>query len=198
MDAVNKIVFTTTVSHVERIIFATIAVLFVAFMYYFQNEDVKKKKKGESGAIASSRRTQKSKQHVDETERVGDVVVKEWTITRVQHAYIHKIANKFNVDVSWVVSRLIVQANKEDNKRKKFIFRVIRCDNCTQSSTGGYKVQIKLALKALHTKWLHNVCKKCSHASVDKTLRILLDFYIGVVLKDGEMEHLFFGGTGEK
>ena len=37
-----------------------------------------------------------------------------------------------------------------------------------------------------------NVFEKCNHASVDKTLRILLDFYISVVLKDDDMERRFF------
>ena len=77
-------------------------------------------------------------------------------------------------------------------KRKKFIFRVVRCDNCSQSSTGGYKVQVNLELDSLHIKWLDNVHKKCNHASVDKTLRIILDFYIGVVLKDNKMEKYFW------
>ena len=110
----------------------------------------------------------------------------------MQKSYIEKIAEKYSVDISWVVTRLILQANREDNKRKKFIFRVVRCDNCTQSSTGGYKVPLQLELDALHAKWLENVFEKCNHASVDKTLRIMLDFYISVVLKDDDMERRFF------
>ena len=69
---------------------------------------------------------------------------------------------------------------------------MVRCDNCSQSSTGGYKVQVNLELDSLHIKWLDNVHKKCNHASVYKTLRIILDFYIGVVLKDNKMEKYFF------
>jgi hypothetical protein len=130
--------------------------------------------------------------HIKQAEKLKDVISKEWTITKVQHEYIHKIAKKFRMDVSSVVTRLILQANKEDNKRKKFIFRVVRCDNCSQSSTGGYKVQVNLELDSLHVKWLDNVHTKCNHASVDKTLRIILDFYIGVVLKDNKMEKYFF------
>ena len=30
----------------------------------------------------------------------------------------------------------------------------------------------------MHMLWLENVCEMCGHSSVDKTMRILLDFYI--------------------
>ena len=164
----------------------TVAVVLVSIIviYFLKNNNGKRIRDDSSNSSVDS--------HNKQTEKSKDLVSKEWTITKVQHEYIHKIAKIFNMDVSSVVTRLILQANKEDNKRKKFIFRVVRCDNCSQSSTGGYKVQVNLELESLHVKWLENVHKKCKHASVDKTLRIILDFYIGVVLKDNKMEKLFF------
>ena len=52
-------------------------------------------------------------------------------------------------------------------------------------------MDVELELDLLHTKWLDNVHIKCNHTSVDKTLRIILDFYIGVVLKDGNGKSIF-------
>ena len=167
-------------------IFAMITVVSIASIYYFKRTTTNSQKNNNNNDDNND------KNKLNKLKALGRLVVKEWTITKVQHEYIHKIAKKFKVDISSVVTRLIVQANKEDNKRKKFIFRVVRCDNCSQSSTGGYKVDVELELDLLHTKWLDNVHIKCNHASVDKTLRIILDFYIGVVLKDGEMENRFF------
>ena len=167
------------------LIFAVVAVASIASIYYFNrltSPSSNSKTNNQDGVDSSPSAAGKKKS-----------VVREWTVTKVQKSYIEKIAEKYSVDISWVVTRLILQANREDNKRKKFIFRVVRCDNCTQSSTGGYKVPLQLELDAMHAKWLENVFEKCNHASVDKTLRILLDFYISVVLKDDDMERRFFG-----
>ena len=48
--------------------------------------------------------------------------------------------------LSKLVERLIAFCNREDRKTKKEIFRVIRCHNCSQASTGGTKVGVRLAL----------------------------------------------------
>ena len=180
------------------LIFAVAAVASIASIYYFSRPtapSTNSKTNNQDGVESSPKTAGKKKnsglQNKIDSER--EVVVREWTVTKVQKSYVEKIAEKYSVDISWVVTRLILQANREDNKRKKFIFRVVRCDNCTQSSTGGYKVPLQLELDAMHAKWLENVFEKCNHASVDKTLRILLDFYISVVLKDDDMERRFFG-----
>ena len=177
--------------------FAVVAVVSIASIYYFNRRSASStsSESNNQDSVDGSSTTagkKKSSDRQPEGDREREVVVREWTVTKVQKSYVEKIAEKYSVEVSWIVTRLILQANREDNKRKKFIFRVVRCDNCTQSSTGGYKVPLQLELDAMHAKWLENVFEKCNHASVDKTLRILLDFYISVVLKDDEMERRFF------
>jgi hypothetical protein len=79
--------------------------------------------------------------------------------------------------ISAILSILIHFCNREAKARKSVIFRNPRCRRCTAATTGGKKTLIRLGLSAEHWSWLVSVSEKCSHASVDKTLRILLDWY---------------------
>ena len=97
--------------------------------------------------------------------------------------------------ISNVVERLIDFCNREDRKTKKVIFRVIRCHNCSQASTGGSKIGIKLALPSHHIEWMTKVRMGCAHSSVDKTMRILLEWYIAVIKVDCMMEYELLPGT---
>ena len=46
---------------------------------------------------------------------------------------------------------------------------------------------------------MHNqVRKRCSHKSVDKTVRIMLDFYAALCEKDKEIEERIFGSSSEE
>lgn len=99
--------------------------------------------------------------------------------------------------VSKLVERLIAFCNGEDRKTKKEIFRVIRCHNCSQASTGGTKVGVRLALPAHQVLWMRKVRAACKHASVDKTLRILLEWYIAVLRGAPEMEFVVLGEDTE-
>ena len=141
--------------------------------------------------------------------KVSQAASRTWTITKVQAEYISSMVSKRRLDqvdavssgkfpdgASWMVTRLILQANSETKKTKSHIFRVVRCHNCSQSSTGGTKVDIELSLRKEHVQWMENVYKACKHASIDKTMRILLDWYMALAMKDHEAEELFFGGSG--
>jgi hypothetical protein len=97
--------------------------------------------------------------------------------------------------ISNIVERLIDYCNREDRKTKKTIFRVIRCHNCSQASTGGTKIGISLSLPSHHVEWMTKVRMGCSHASVDKTLRILLEWYIAVFKCDCMMEYRILQDT---
>jgi hypothetical protein len=90
--------------------------------------------------------------------------------------------NSLEKDLRYVVERLIDFCNREDRKTKIVIFRVIRCHNCSQASTGGSKIGIKLALPSHHIEWMTKVRMGCAHSSVDKTMRILLEWYIRNIL----------------
>lgn len=79
--------------------------------------------------------------------------------------------------VSAILSILIHFCNRESKARKGVVFRNPRCRRCTAATTGGKKTLITLGLSAEHWAWLSSISAKCNHASVDKTLRILLDWY---------------------
>ena len=96
-------------------IFAMITVVSIASIYYFKRTTTNSQKNNNNNDDNND------KKKLNKLKALGRLVVKEWTITKVQHEYIHKIAKKFKVDISSVVTRLIVQANKEDNKRKNSI-----------------------------------------------------------------------------
>jgi len=124
-----------------------------------------------------------------------------WTVTRVQAKYVQDMVDKFDLEGtsdlldgrSWAITNLVTQANKEDKKTKKLIFRIVRCFNCQQGNpTGGEKTQISFDMRPLHLKWMENVHKQCGHSSVDKTMRILVDFYMSYAKKDAQLEEKLF------
>jgi hypothetical protein len=79
--------------------------------------------------------------------------------------------------ISAILSILVHFCNREAKARKSVIFRNPRCRRCTAATTGGKKTLIRLGMSAEHWAWLSSVSAKCGHTSVDKTLRILLDWY---------------------
>ena len=99
--------------------------------------------------------------------------------------------------LSVIVERLIAFCNRENRKTKKEIFRVIRCHNCSQSSTGGTKIGIELALPPHQVLWMRKIHKACKHSSVDKTMRILLEWYIAVLRGNPDMEFVVLGEDTE-
>jgi hypothetical protein len=79
--------------------------------------------------------------------------------------------------ISAIISILVHFCNREAKQRKSVIFRNPRCRRCTAATTGGKKTLVRLGLSAEHWQWMSSISAKCGHASVDKTLRILLDWY---------------------
>lgn len=98
---------------------------------------------------------------------------------------------------SRVLESLVNVANRETKEIKRMIFRQIRCHHCKQGGhPGGNKADIELTLPAIQVQWLRQVSANCGHDSVDKTMRIILDFYPSLTnLKDGEaLERKLFVG----
>ena len=113
-------------------------------------------------------------------------------VVDVQKAWLEDAGKRWFPDApdpsSAVACRLIKVCNSESNQIKRVIFRVIRCHNCSQRSKGGEKVTIDLDLPTEYHTWLGNVQSNCNHKSVDKTLRILLDYYIAIFKSDPSIE----------
>lgn len=89
-----------------------------------------------------------------------------------------------HASLSLTLSRLLRWANAEPPEAKKQIFLVIRCRRCSAGARGGVKTSHDIELPAEQWQWLMNVRKRCSHASIAKTVRIVVDFYMPLCQAD--------------
>lgn len=90
--------------------------------------------------------------------------------------------------VSRAMSRLVDWANAEPSDAKKKLFTVIRCRRCSAGAKGGIKRDHHIELASRQWQWLENVRERCRHASVGKTLRIIVDFYMPLCTEDPAFE----------
>jgi len=90
--------------------------------------------------------------------------------------------------IATVFSRLVDWANKESAEAKKTLFLVVRCRRCSAGAKGGVKHDRDIKLSSQQWQWLQNVRERCRHASVGKTLRIIVDFYMALCKDDAAFE----------
>jgi len=90
--------------------------------------------------------------------------------------------------ISGAVRRLIHQANAEPPEAKKTLFLVIRCRRCSAGAKGGVKSERDVSLPLEQWQWLENVKSRSKHASVAKTIRIVVDFYMSLCRDDPGFE----------
>ena len=103
-----------------------------------------------------------------------------WTVTVPQAAWLETTSKQFGVEQSAVVAALVTHVNRQPPGTKKYIFLVVRCQNCgAGGQKGGFKTTLRLDLADEKILWIERVQERCKHKSVDKTLRIILDYYIG-------------------
>lgn len=93
-----------------------------------------------------------------------------------------------HASVSRAISRLVDWANAEPADAKKRLFTVIRCRRCSAGAKGGIKRDHHIELASRQWQWLQNVRERCRHASVGKTLRIIVDFYMPLCTEDPAFE----------
>jgi len=91
-----------------------------------------------------------------------------------------------HANLSGVISRLIDWANTEAPELKKKMFLVIRCRRCSAGAKGGVKRDRDIELSSQQWQWLENVRGRCKHASIGKTLRIIVDFYMPLCKDDSD------------
>jgi hypothetical protein len=89
---------------------------------------------------------------------------------------------------SGVLSRLVDVANSEPPAAKKHLFLVIRCRRCSAGAKGGVKKDQSIELSTMQWQWLESVRERCKHASVGKTIRIIIDFYMALCVSDAGFE----------
>jgi hypothetical protein len=95
------------------------------------------------------------------------------------------------------LQRLIDIANREPPKTKRQIFLVVRCRRCLQHTRGGAKKDYFITLPQHHWMWLEGVQVRCKHASIGKTLRIIIDFYKPVCEADADFAANVFAKSEE-
>ncbi|CAE8612095.1 unnamed protein product [Polarella glacialis] len=88
--------------------------------------------------------------------------------------------------------QLIDCSNREPPKTKKTIFLTVRCRRCLQHTRGGDKREYEIELPADQWQWLESVKERCTHSSVSKTIRIMIDFYKPLCEFDAVLEQAIF------
>lgn len=96
---------------------------------------------------------------------------------------------------SHVIQCLMRKANAEAPKTKRLIFLVIRCRRCLQHQKGGTKEDCVMELTSRQWQWLEMIRNRSRHLTVDKTLRIILDFYMPLLKEDEAFERLLLAST---
>lgn len=111
-----------------------------------------------------------------------------WTVTISQQRWLADVSWRFGVSSTEIADALIKHSHQQSTEVKKYIFRVLRCNHCGSGALrGGLKIDQELSLEVDVVVWIKNVREKCGHVSIDKTLRILLDYYMGKCLEDPEL-----------
>eukprot|EP00405_Crypthecodinium_cohnii_P013126 CAMPEP_0206434850 /NCGR_PEP_ID=MMETSP0324_2-20121206/9455_1 /ASSEMBLY_ACC=CAM_ASM_000836 /TAXON_ID=2866 /ORGANISM="Crypthecodinium cohnii, Strain Seligo" /LENGTH=291 /DNA_ID=CAMNT_0053901547 /DNA_START=125 /DNA_END=1000 /DNA_ORIENTATION=+ len=97
------------------------------------------------------------------------------------------------LQLSDAAQRMIEVANRESPQVKRQIFLVVRCYRCLQHTRGGDKYNYEVALPAQQWKWLEVVRNRSNHATIGKTIRIMVDFYKPLCDRDAKVESAIFG-----
>jgi len=86
------------------------------------------------------------------------------------------IADRKQTTVSALVIAWINSIEPQSLRQYTIVFKHIRCGRCSQAFSGGSKTTIVLDLPQWQIEWLTAMRCKFNHPSIDKTLRVLLDF----------------------
>jgi hypothetical protein len=161
-----------------------------------KNDSVLEEVEGENGQTGNQLRTTPKNETVStqgSPSASDGRVQRTWVIASTHPAFLQKLAEErtaraddpVGVDaVSLVVEGLVREANLQSNQVKKLIFKIIRCHRCFQGGDpGGVKRDLSLSLPRECVEWLNNVCERCNHSSLDKTMRILVEFHTHEALK---------------
>jgi hypothetical protein len=108
------------------------------------------------------------------------LVAHDWELNLDHGPWAIEMAAMYRFEsTSELLRHLVFVANAESKARKKLIFKIIRCLHCNQSNRAGFipKETHRLEVFAFQLTWLNSVQALCGHASLEKTVRIIFDFY---------------------
>jgi len=125
-----------------------------------------------------------------------EIVSQSVSLVFDQIEWLEEVVAKYSLpSPSHVIQSLMRKANSEPPKTKRLIFLVIRCRRCLQHQKGGTKQDCTLELTSQQWQWLEMIRNCSRHSSVDKTLRIIADFYMPLFKEDEAFERLILTGA---
>ena len=126
---------------------------------------------------------------------VGDVVEHCWPLYHDHYSWLDEVATTYSfADAGEVLRHLIFVANGETSQVKRLIFKVIRCLHCHSGTRAGHipKKDKSCGIFDFQMVWLTAVHKQCDHPTVEKTVRVLIDYYRKVTSDKPGMEAELF------
>lgn len=120
---------------------------------------------------------------------------KTWPVMPIHNQWLIACTDRYGFDnVDEVLRHLIYTANSEPKPIKKLIFKTVRCLHChvgaradqhkkddlgtaTTKDEGTNNNNTRIAIHTFHYEWLSRVTQSCNIASVEKSVRIIIDYY---------------------
>jgi hypothetical protein len=128
-----------------------------------------------------------------------------YPVMKIHNDFLLCALKKYNFDsIDEVLRHLIYTANSEPSPIKKLIFKTIRCLHCHVGARADQHIKINLgtiksnasseeaseekeedptiepiniAIHTFHYEWLSKVTESCNIASIEKCVRIIIDYY---------------------
>jgi len=103
-----------------------------------------------------------------------------WQLMPTHLRWIQACTKRYGFDdEDETLRHLLYIANSETPKQKKLIFRIKRCLHCHVGARGSQhpKVALKAKIHRFQWQWLQNVTSKCNIKSIEKSIRVICDFY---------------------
>ena len=121
----------------------------------------------------------------------ADLVPHVWPLNLGHGEWLGEMAAKYDLgSADAALRQLIFVANAEGASQKRVIFTIVRCLHCDVSNRAGFiaKRDWSLSVYASQLQWLNAVRTRCGHKTVEKTVRIILNYYRGYALQDAAFE----------
>jgi hypothetical protein len=109
-----------------------------------------------------------------------NLVCREWPLYHDHYDWIDEVAVKYGfADAGEVLRHLVFVANSEPPPVKKLIFLSIRCLHCHAGQRAGSipKKEKAAPLFEFQLQWLAAVKERSKHPAIEKTVRIICDYY---------------------
>ncbi|OEU07392.1 hypothetical protein FRACYDRAFT_251197 [Fragilariopsis cylindrus CCMP1102] len=126
-----------------------------------------------------------------------------WPVMSIHNEWLITSQKKYQFDsVDEILRHLIYTANSEPSPIKKLIFKTIRCLHCHVGARADQHLKINLgtmkeveveeddapppapttkttilAIHTFHYEWLYKVTNSCNITSIEKCIRIIIDYY---------------------